>query len=226
MKLYHFISEMYAIHALTLQRLKISRINDLNDPFEFLGADLLNPLKRRAFQNLKDDINSKIGMVCFSNDWRNPLLWSHYADRHRGMVLGFEVDEKFADKVLYTMDRANVEYDIEKGIVKDAENVIDKIKRTKFEDWKYENEYRIFFNLTEETKEGPNFFFEFSDNVKLIDVRIGLNCSITKEKIEKIVSNYPSKIRVKKVRLARREFKIVEETASPSPADSRPAGLL
>jgi hypothetical protein len=25
--------------------------------------------------------------------WHNPLLWSHYADRHRGMALGFDTDD-------------------------------------------------------------------------------------------------------------------------------------
>lgn len=74
MRLYHFINEMYGVHAIYLRRLKLSRINDLNDPFEFLAADLLNPLHREAFRNFKNEFNDKFGMICFSSQWKNPLL--------------------------------------------------------------------------------------------------------------------------------------------------------
>ncbi len=36
MRLYHFFSEKYALEALRNKRIKVSIINELNDPFEFL----------------------------------------------------------------------------------------------------------------------------------------------------------------------------------------------
>jgi hypothetical protein len=38
MRLYHFIRERFGLEAIRDSRLKISRINELNDPFEFLGS--------------------------------------------------------------------------------------------------------------------------------------------------------------------------------------------
>lgn len=37
MRLYHFTSQKFGLLALKDRRLKIARINELNDPFEFLG---------------------------------------------------------------------------------------------------------------------------------------------------------------------------------------------
>ncbi|MGH9611570.1 MAG: hypothetical protein ACRD4P_00670 [Bryobacteraceae bacterium] len=37
---FHFICEKYGLDDIKNRRLKISQIQDLNDPFEFLGFDL------------------------------------------------------------------------------------------------------------------------------------------------------------------------------------------
>ena len=37
----------------------------------------------------------KIGVVCFSKEPRNLLMWSHYANHHRGLVLQFEIANDF-----------------------------------------------------------------------------------------------------------------------------------
>ncbi|MDW9570209.1 DUF2971 domain-containing protein [Sinorhizobium meliloti] len=31
------------------------------------------------------------GIVCLSDNWQHPMMWSHYADRHRGICLAFDV---------------------------------------------------------------------------------------------------------------------------------------
>jgi hypothetical protein len=40
MKVYHFRSAEFGIKSLRERRLKIARIMELNDPFEFLAVDL------------------------------------------------------------------------------------------------------------------------------------------------------------------------------------------
>jgi hypothetical protein len=39
---------MHAVSNLSLKRLRVSRLDQLNDPFEFLAADLLDPRDRQA----------------------------------------------------------------------------------------------------------------------------------------------------------------------------------
>ena len=40
MKVYHFIPEQYALEVIADQRIKVSRFDDLNDPFELHAVDL------------------------------------------------------------------------------------------------------------------------------------------------------------------------------------------
>lgn len=83
MRLFHFLSAEYALQALERQRLKVARIGELNDPFELFCADMRDPVARRGFRVVKDRMSANFGFLCFCRNWRNLLLWSHYADRHR-----------------------------------------------------------------------------------------------------------------------------------------------
>lgn len=38
-------------------------------------------------------MSEKYGLLCFCETWQSPLLWNHYADRHKGICLGFDVRE-------------------------------------------------------------------------------------------------------------------------------------
>ena len=86
MLVYHFVNAHYGIEDIHKRRLKISRFMDLNDPFEFLGADLSDREFRRALKNTKVKLSESKGLLCFSESWRNPVLWGHYADKHKGLL--------------------------------------------------------------------------------------------------------------------------------------------
>jgi len=49
MKVCHFLSARWAEDDLARQRLKISRFDDLNDPFELLSPNLKDPAIRQSF---------------------------------------------------------------------------------------------------------------------------------------------------------------------------------
>lgn len=36
-------------------------------------------------------MDARFGLLCFSEVWDSILLWSHYAEKHAGIVLGFDV---------------------------------------------------------------------------------------------------------------------------------------
>ncbi|SMC83749.1 DUF2971 domain-containing protein [Polynucleobacter kasalickyi] len=143
MRIYNFTSFPHAISNLKNKRLKISRFNELNDPFELLAADLLDIRHREAFTRFKKQLNEKAGIVCFSGAWGNPLIWGHYAKRHTGIALGFDVSDEMLLKVHYTASRPKIEFDQTKRKVVDGSKVVDQLIRTKFIDWKYEDEYRM-----------------------------------------------------------------------------------
>lgn len=49
-------------------------------------------------ESLRQDL-SELGIVAFTEDYSNLLMWAYYADEHRGMVVEFRADESWlADK--------------------------------------------------------------------------------------------------------------------------------
>lgn len=91
MKLYHFINAHYGLAAIRDQRIKLSTYDDLNDPFELYAATLNDCEIRETFYQLKNNLSKVMGLLCCSKSWSNSLLWSHYADRHKGIALVLEV---------------------------------------------------------------------------------------------------------------------------------------
>jgi len=104
-RVYHFLSATYALADIERRRIKVSQLSALNDPFELLASQLLTRRERQRFNSFRRKIERQYGVLCFSRSWSNPLLWSHYGDKHRGMCLGFEVNEKMLEEVNYRRSR-------------------------------------------------------------------------------------------------------------------------
>lgn len=69
------------------------------------------------------------------------LLWSHYAEAHTGICLGFASDtQEFgqAIEVNYSCDLPNMDF-----FERDHEKIITTIALTKSKEWKYEQEFRL-----------------------------------------------------------------------------------
>jgi hypothetical protein len=211
MRVFYFTNANYGVSNLSLRRLKISRFNQLNDPFELLAADLLDPRDRKALSDFKDNLDSNKGMICFSGSWGNPLLWGHYADKHSGMALGFDIPNDGLSPVQYTTQRAKVKFDQETRKIVDGARLVDRLVRTKFIDWKYEDERRMFVDLDPSLQEGKNHFMEFSENLILREVILGLKCDLPVSRVRQLLKDEPSPVKVLKAGMALRAFKIIED---------------
>ena len=88
---YQFLSSLNAITNLERKMVKVSRIKAVNDLFELQPYLLhLDREKRKQLGKIRTKVANTYGMVCFSTDWQEPIMWGHYADRNKGIVLGFE----------------------------------------------------------------------------------------------------------------------------------------
>jgi hypothetical protein len=92
----------------------------------------------------KEDIYSlieKLGIFSLSEDKESLLMWSHYADSHRGICLGFDVRAndffKRAMSVVYETEYPLI------NLYKASDNDRIKVLLTKSNDWSYEKEWRI-----------------------------------------------------------------------------------
>ena len=101
MRVYYLTGANYGLSNLALQRVKVSRFHDLNDPFELVGVNLAEKGVRKAFREMKENLDGEKGLICFSKSWKNPLLWGHYAEKHTGIALGFDVPDERLSPVIY-----------------------------------------------------------------------------------------------------------------------------
>ena len=82
MRVYHFLPANFALDDIEKHRIKISEIDQLNDPFELWCVSQKDKRLRIGLQRYKEEMSKRYGMLCFSRHWHNPVLWSHYADKH------------------------------------------------------------------------------------------------------------------------------------------------
>lgn len=111
---------------------------DLNDPME--GHYLYS--SGELDSDVRDLINGqkmKVRICSLSMTSDNELMWSHYAEGHRGVVIGVEIDEQKQRLV-------PIQYDgpMQVGLVNLNNNTAEEILAHKLQVWGYEQEVRVF----------------------------------------------------------------------------------
>lgn len=203
MKVYHFLPGDYALDDIIKHRLKLSEIEKLNDPFELWCTAQGNRDLRRVLRKWKSEMSTKYGMLCFCSHWKNPVLWSHYADRHRGICLGFDIPDNSITAVRYVASRTPLPFP-------PKEATMQKLLFTKYRDWSYEEEWRGWFRLDIRDEASRLFFYNFDDQIRLREVIVGPLCEIPKCKLEAATAGYLEPVQIVKARLAFTTFQVVK----------------
>ena len=82
------------------------------------------------------------GLSCFSENPRNILMWSHYASKHQGAVLQFNISKDLGSMLYALKMHYSHHYPIFNFAVDLAEQ-FESIMLRKASDWSYEKEWRI-----------------------------------------------------------------------------------
>jgi hypothetical protein len=211
MRVYHFTKACFGLESLQRKRLKIATIQELNDPFELLCVASKDREIRANYEKLKQGLADYMGFLCFSKSWSNPVQWSHYAEQHRGLCLGFDVPPT-ADlkKVRYVRRRLKPNLDAMESDGPAAEAHIKDVIATKFSHWRYEQEYRLFIRLDERDEATGFYFFEFGDVLQLREVIVGANSNISRDELAPYLTAYQD-VKAVKARLAFRSFRVVTQ---------------
>jgi len=100
-----------------------------------------------------DAVSQELGILCLSKPPNSIPMWSYYADHHRGVVFGLNVD-KIGGRlhgpcglVKYCKQRARVNPWLPPGDAMHKQVL--KTLFTKCADWKHEQEYRRVFQLSD-----------------------------------------------------------------------------
>jgi hypothetical protein len=94
-RLYRLCKHGHGLSNIQNRRLKVTRISEANDPFELMALNFRDGRVRTAVTEYRTALDNAHGLLCFSEDWTSPLLWSNYAESLRGMCLGFDVLNTF-----------------------------------------------------------------------------------------------------------------------------------
>lgn len=177
-EIYKYVDFDGGLKILSENSIKLSQPEELNDPFDFMIQSLINPSfqnydeiykKKNHFEDLAttskklNDFCKRVGIFCASQNPNNILLWSHYADKHSGIVIGItpsiEHDGMLAlcEPVRYSKTKPylfNNEQDIKKYHGTNGRqyvsDYIKEISMTKEETWSYEKEVRMWVSTCDE----------------------------------------------------------------------------
>lgn len=179
MRVYKFYPAKWGLEALSKRRLKVSPIDELNDPFEYLALDLGNKSVRAWAARFRKIVSQNNGIISFSKSWHQPLMWAHYADSHKGVALGFEIPDELLFQINYVENRITPDSDVDHSKAA-MQDLIHKLLRTKHKEWSYEDEYRLVRPLEKCTTEGEKFFAAFNEVLIVKEVILGVRYETSK----------------------------------------------
>jgi hypothetical protein len=153
-----------ASKVMSKQELESFKESIKSSSLESLYGDSLPSLfqkQLKTYKDIKEELDSW-GILCLSSEFDNLLLWSHYAEDHKGVVLEFSPSvEKDSfllagRNVFYTPNRPvcyNPKYFFSSPNEQATELTVNDVIYNKHPLWSYEKEYRVAF---------PNFCKEQS----------------------------------------------------------------
>lgn len=139
----------YILDIIENSRLFCSPYDKLNDPMEgYFEAAADNRSEFKQLSSMIDGIvrnHSRFRICSLSADCKSHLMWAHYANGFRGIAIELNVRKRVnhIEEVEYSDGRNLADYDPSVGEA-GLEDLARKILLTKYKDWKYEKEVRIF----------------------------------------------------------------------------------
>lgn len=179
----------YFIDILLNKRLYAAKYLELNDPLEGYIS---------SYCGNKDvyDQRANTRICSLSTDYKNILMWSHYADSHKGCCIELSITS--SSWKMYNVKYVNHLPNI------DENSQVDDILTTKLKFWEYENEVRflkkIDLNREKKNKNGRRGCFI---HIKIHKIYLGAKINKEKESLIKgLVYKIDPKIKVEKVLLS------------------------
>jgi hypothetical protein len=169
-------------------------------------------------QGLVNFLSRTYALACYSEISDNSLMWSHYTDGHRGIVVEFNLKSSFFSPPAnlmpfsYRSDRASARHDFAKGFAFDEHEL--SVVRIKSLAWSYEREWRQLFELKDCTKihkpDGTTCFYVSIPSDAIGSVTFGVRCRPETEKIVRELKKRPDlqHVRLWRALLHERDFKI------------------
>jgi hypothetical protein len=219
--LYRFLSARWALKTLEERRFRVSRITELNDPFEWrigVVGDSSNHIEigRKTFDEFVTRFNEKIGIISLSAIAHEPVLWSHYADSHQGIALEVDYErEGGLESVSYShaLPTFNVSHFLaQRSGDKYTQRILRETLARKSLAWSYEREHRVHLDLPECEEEDGQFYQPIPDDF-LRRVILGIRCQTSVGEVRKILAaSGLSSVEVVQARMSDTAYEILTDS--------------
>ena len=129
------------------QKLYFANFEQFNDPFESNYQMIIPPYTKlggeQVVKKAIDNMHNAATVLCLSAAMDSMLMWSHYADKHKGVLLVFDIlkaPEDFMVPATVVYPRSN-----KFPIINPAVNIKETVEpmRYKYYGWNHEKEVRI-----------------------------------------------------------------------------------
>jgi len=163
------------------RRLYAAKYKDLNDPMEgqyYYSGGKINIEVRRKLRDKKAGLR----LCSLSRDKDNYLMWSHYANGHRGVVIGVRITD--TSYIIEPIKYSGIESIIDPNVI--GQTALEILSH-KLQVWNYEKEVRVFTRN------------ECYVNIEVVEVIAGVSMDITDFNfIRDLIEKIDSKIKVRK----------------------------
>ena len=105
--------------------------------FETKGKSFISFMKA-----CKQELINNTGILSLSKTNKSITMWSHYSEKHEGLVFELDVEKDYTFFKMFGMVEYEKEYEILSYLDADKEDTTKRVL-TKFVDWEYEQEIRI-----------------------------------------------------------------------------------
>jgi hypothetical protein len=109
----------------------------------FVEMHLEHPERfQKVYLRAKDSFTQHArGVACFTELWNDPLMWAHYADKHRGVMIGFDIEHPDFSEVRF------VDYSNTRPVHRQLGSKLDGKEMVKSDVWEREKEWRLSADL-------------------------------------------------------------------------------
>lgn len=203
-RVYHYLPAVWAIEDLQHRRLKLSILDQVNDPRE-LCAYFVKTYGTEGLARFVKWAIERFCVLCFAPSGKDEWMWQQYGDANKGICLGLDVKSVGIAEVEYVSEARDVDLP-EKFVeqIKDhlarAGNIPDSLAKkctpfikptlwTKFDQFKQERELRAVF-LRYQQVDGRYYAYFWKSGMWVQEVILGRECPVSEAEIAPLVKTY------------------------------------
>ena len=179
--------------------------NEKNIPYNLTWDNLLEKVQK-GWEQILDDSNKDIKICSFSELNDSLLLWSHYADEHKGICIEYDLENEdeirpFLYPIMYSDKIYKISCDDFRALRALGSSLI------KSKDWEYEAEWRL--TILRQREVFSNKITVTNPKAVFLGTRFHLNTADIKGKLLDILEK--KKVPVYQMKKHSEEFKLVKQ---------------